>query len=100
MPTAAARLPSGRVLVLERGFVAANLEISARLVRLDAGAPRAGAVLAGEVLAVLRRPLTVDNMEGLAARPGADGRTLIYLLSDDNFSPFQRTLLMMFELDP
>ncbi len=99
-PTAAARLPSGRILVLERGFVAAKLEISARLVLLDARAPRAGALLAGEVLAVIRRPLTVDNMEGLAARPGADGRTLIYLLSDDNFSPLQRTLLMMFELEP
>ncbi len=99
-PTAAVRLPSGRILVLERGFVAAKLEVSARLVLLDARAPRAGALLAGEVLAVIRRPLTVDNMEGLAARPGTAGRTLIYLISDDNFSPLQRTLLMMFELEP
>ena len=26
------------------------------------------------------------------------GRTLIYLISDDNFSPPQRTLFLMFEL--
>lgn len=97
-PTAAARLPSGRILVLERGFVALGLEVSARLLRLDSDAVRAGAELVGEELAVIREPLTVDNMEGVSARPGADGRTFIYLLSDDNFSPLQRTLLMMFEL--
>jgi hypothetical protein len=37
-------------------------------------------------------------MEGIAARRDAAGRTLIYLLSDDNYSILQRTLLLMFEL--
>jgi len=97
-PTAAARLPSGGLLVLERGFVVLGLEISARLLRLDAGAVRAGATLAGEELARLGPPLSVDNMEGVAARRDAAGRTLVYLISDDNFSRLQRTLLMMFEL--
>jgi hypothetical protein len=31
-------------------------------------------------------------------RHGADGRTLIYLVADDNFLPLQRTLLLQFSL--
>jgi hypothetical protein len=50
-------------------------------------------------LARLARPLTVDNMEGVAAvREGAGWR--LYLLSDDNFSADQRTLLLAFDWTP
>ena len=60
-----------------------------------------GAVLDGEILARFIPPITVDNMEGIATRQGENGETLIYLVSDDNFSPLlQRTLLLMFELAP
>ena len=52
-----------------------------------------------EEIARLAPPLTVDNMEALAIRREG-GRTFIYLASDDNFSPLQRTLLMKFELMP
>ncbi len=45
------------------------------------------------------QPLTIDNFEALATRRGPDGEILIYLMSDDNFSFFQRTLLLMFALD-
>jgi hypothetical protein len=44
-------------------------------------------------------PASVDNMEGLAVREDAGG-TIIYLISDDNFNPIQRTLLMKFRLEP
>ncbi|MEO0501367.1 MAG: esterase-like activity of phytase family protein, partial [Pseudomonadota bacterium] len=50
-----------------------------------------------ERLAAFRPPLTIDNMEGLALRTVA-GRTYIYMVSDDNFSPLQRTLLLKFEV--
>jgi hypothetical protein len=41
----------------------------------------------------------IDNMEGLALRRGADGKTFLYMISDDNYNhAFQRTLLLMFEL--
>ena len=50
-------------------------------------------------IAWLAAPLTIDNMEGLAIRK-EEGRTFIYLVSDDNFSPLQRTLLLKFELLP
>jgi len=90
-------LPDGDVLVLERLYVLRGGN-AVRLKRVAAGAIRAGAVLAGEVVAELRPPLTVDNFEGVAARRGAKGEALIYLVSDDNFNADQRTLLMMFEL--
>jgi hypothetical protein len=35
----------------------------------------------------------------VAARRDARGRTLVYLLSDDNFNFLQRTLLLLFELE-
>jgi hypothetical protein len=50
-------------------------------------------------LATLRAPLTVDNFEGLAVREEGD-RTFLYIVSDDNFSGSQRTLLMKFEVLP
>jgi len=40
----------------------------------------------------------IDNMEGIAVRRGTNGETLLYMISDDNFSARQRTLLLMFEL--
>lgn len=49
---------------------------------------------------VLTPPLTVDNFEGLATQLTTDGDLRIYLISDDNFSPFQRTLLMAFAWRP
>jgi hypothetical protein len=45
----------------------------------------------------LARPATVDNFEGLAAVPRADGGFRFYLLSDDNASATQRTLLLAFD---
>lgn len=45
----------------------------------------------------LERPLTVDNIEAIAAVPLEDGGWRLYLLSDDNFRPSQRTLLLAFD---
>ena len=52
------------------------------------------------MLATLEMPFVVENFEGIATRRGADDKTLIYLASDDNFIILQRTLLLMFALDP
>jgi hypothetical protein len=54
-------------------------------------------MLSARDLARLAPPLTVDNMEGIAIRRDGD-RTFVYLLSDDNLNPLQRTILMKFEL--
>ena len=48
----------------------------------------------------LARPLTVDNFEGLATAPSPSGGLRFYLISDDNFSKSQRTLLVAFDWRP
>lgn len=96
-PSDATQLPDGRILVLNRR---ANLlqGFSAILTIVDPRDFREGAVVTGEAIATLGSPLTVDNMEGVAATV-EHGRTIITLVSDDNFLPFERTLLMRFVLD-
>jgi hypothetical protein len=96
-PTGAATLPDCDIVVVERHFTILS-GVRARLVRIAADAVKPGAVLSGEELAELAPPMNVDNMEGVAARRGANGETLLYLVSDDNFSGLQRTLLLLFAL--
>jgi len=101
-PTGATRLPDGDVLVLERRFP----PLGARIARLAAASLEGTDPLAPEEIARFEVPLTLDNFEGIDARRDASGRTLVYLLSDDNnclknaFGPIpQRTLLLMFALE-
>lgn len=49
---------------------------------------------------VIEGPLTRDNFEGLALVTGPTGGTRLYVLSDDNFSAGQRTLMMAFDWTP
>jgi hypothetical protein len=49
-------------------------------------------------LARMTPPLSVDSFEGLAVHADPTGGWTIYLLSDDNFNPLQRTLLLRFHL--
>ena len=56
---------------------------------------------AGEVARMdIAKPLTVDNIEGVSAVPNKDGSTRFYLLSDDNFSNSQKTILLAFDWKP
>jgi hypothetical protein len=96
-PTGAARLPDGDILVLERRYTLIG-GVAALLTRVPRERIGTAARLEGEEIARLVPPVTVDNMEGIAVRRDAAGHTLIYLISDDNFSILQRTLLLMFEL--
>jgi hypothetical protein len=48
----------------------------------------------------LARPYTIDNFEGVAAAPSPSGGLRFYLISDDNFSKSQRTLLVAFDWRP
>jgi hypothetical protein len=97
-PSAAAALPSGDLLVLERAY-APLIGNTIRLRLVPAAQLAPGAVLSGRLLAEIKRPLTVDNFEGIATRRNEKGETLVYILSDDNYNPVQRTLLLMFALD-
>lgn len=96
-PTSVAPLPDGGVLVLERR-VSLLGGWSSRLVRVAARQLTAGAVVDGEELGRLEAPLVNDNFEGIATRPGPAGETLVYLVSDNNFSSLQRTYLLLFAL--
>lgn len=51
----------------------------------------------GPVLVELKLPGTTDNFEGIAAVV-RDGATRLYILSDDNNEPAQRTLLLAFDV--
>jgi hypothetical protein len=48
----------------------------------------------------LGTPLTIDNIEGVAVVSRPNGVRRFYLVSDDNFEPRQRTLLMAFDWTP
>jgi hypothetical protein len=78
-------------VALER-FYAPIIGARARITLL--AAPGAEA----EVLAELLAPMPVDNFEGVAAVRMGAGVTRIYIVSDDNFSTRQRTLLYAFDL--
>lgn len=96
--TGAASLPGGGVVLLERRFRFTE-GVKMRLRRIRAADIRPGALLEGEILFETDDLREIDNMEGVAAHRGADGETVLTLISDDNFNTlFQRTLLMQFAL--
>ncbi|HYF56033.1 MAG TPA: esterase-like activity of phytase family protein, partial [Salinarimonas sp.] len=90
-------LPSGEGLLLERRFSFAA-GVAMRLRRIAADAFRPGALVDGPVIARAGRERPIDNMEGLAVHH-EDGRPILTLISDDNFSPVQRTVLLEFALE-
>ena len=51
----------------------------------------------GPILVELKLPGTTDNFEGIAAERRG-GATRLYILSDDNFNPLQRNLLLAFDV--
>lgn len=96
--TDCAATPNGNLLVLERRFSwTRGLAIRIRMLSLAAIKP--GALIDGPV--VLRADLhqEVDNMEGLSVHRAKDGALVLTLISDDNFSPLQRTILLQFTLE-
>lgn len=98
-PSSITLLPDGSYAVIERGFDLVR-GFRCRIMRLDAAQLKPGATVHAQELARLASPYTVDNLEGIAATRGPRGETLLWLVSDDNFEPFQRTLLLQFELAP
>lgn len=89
-------LPDGDMLVLERWYRAWR-GVGARLRRVPGRTIEPGATVEGELLLDADLAQEIDNMEALAVhREGT--RTLVTLMSDDNFSMLQRTVLLEFEL--
>ncbi|MGH7812027.1 MAG: esterase-like activity of phytase family protein, partial [Candidatus Binatia bacterium] len=94
--TDCAALTNGDVIVLERRYRPLGI-FSVRLALVNQKDLRPGAKLTGKELLRLEQPLAVENFEGLAVQKISQG-TLIYLISDDNYNPFQQTLLLQFLL--
>lgn len=84
----ATRMPDGRLVLLVRrptwrGFACE--------LRIAAGAGKPARRIAFDVGAL-------DNMEGVAAAPLPDGGTRLWIVSDDNFRPWMRTLLVTLDV--
>lgn len=94
--TDAALLPDGRLIILNRRFtMLEGVSVVVTIAALDAIAE--GAILEGREIARFAPPLTIDNMEAIVVERDGD-RTIVWMASDDNFNPLQRTLLLKFEL--
>jgi len=90
-------LPSGELLILERKFSwFTGVNIRIRAIPLKSIAP--GALVDGPALFAADLGHEIDNMEGIDAHVTAEGETVLTLVSDDNFSLLQRTLLLQFTL--
>jgi hypothetical protein len=96
--TDCAALSNGDVIVLERRYVPLGI-LSARLKLVRATTIQPGSKLVGEELIKLEYPLEVDNFEGVAVQEDPRNGTIIYIVSDDNYHPLQRTLLLQFRLN-
>jgi hypothetical protein len=90
-------LPSGDLLVLERKFsLLMGVGIRIRRIALRPVAP--GAVVDGPSIFEADLGEEIDNMEGIDAFVTPEGDTVLTMVSDDNFSMLQRTLLLQFAL--
>jgi len=93
----AALLPNGDLLILERAFsVMEGLNI--RIRRFDKSGIAPGATLEGRTLFNVDGNYEIDNMEALSLHKNSSGEIILTLLSDDNYSLLQRTLLLQFAL--
>ena len=95
--TDAAFLPGGDLIILERKFNFAE-GVAMRLRRISCADLRPGAVVEGAELMTADFGYQIDNMEGLAIHTGGDGDAILTIVSDDNRSILQRTLLLRFRL--
>jgi len=91
------RLPgSDNFVALER-FYAPVIGVRTRITGVAADTIANGDDVRVTTWAELRPPLRLDNFEGVSATRAPGGGLRIYIVSDDNFSPRQRTLLYAFD---
>ena len=95
--TDCALLPSGDLLVLERRFFLWS-GVAMRIRRVPQSAIAPGALVDGATLIFADMAYQIDNMEGLSVHRNQQGEIILTLVSDDNFSALQRTLLLQFRL--
>lgn len=96
-PCDATELPDGRVVVLSRWW-GLPLRFRSALTVIDPAAIRPGALIRGKEIARIAPPLHTENYEGIAAAVER-GRTVLWLVSDDDQNRWEQTLLLKFRLD-
>jgi hypothetical protein len=89
--------PAGDLLVLERSY-SRHAGVGMRIRRIALTDVKPGATVDGPALVEVDMNYQIDNMEGLSVHRAADGQLVLTLISDDNFSLIQRTLLLQFTL--
>jgi hypothetical protein len=90
--------PKGDLLLLERSF--SRLKgVGMRIRRVPLAEVKPGATIDGPALIEADTNVQIDNMEGLSVHRDAQGALVLTLISDDNFSIIQRTLLLQFTLE-
>jgi len=92
--------PGADLLILERHF-SWRRGVAMRLRSVPLADIVPGALLEGRILVSADMGYQIDNMEGLSVHRAANGDTVLTMVSDDNFSIIQRTILLQFTLpDP
>jgi len=95
--TDCALTPRGDLLILERSFSRLR-GVAMRMRRVPLTSIKPDATVDGPALIEVDMNYQIDNMEGLSVH--RDGTALVLtLISDDNFSIIQRTLLLQFTLE-
>lgn len=90
-------LPDGDLLLLERRFGLAH-GLGVRIRRIAGADIKPDAVVDGKVIFQASSRDQIDNMEGIDVFRAADGTMHLILVSDDNHSILQRSLMLEFRL--
>ncbi|QJQ32219.1 esterase-like activity of phytase family protein [Sphingomonas lacunae] len=90
--TDAAQLPDGRILLLQRRLSLVDGFVSTLSVA-HVDTIRTGGIWRSQTLALFSPPLVTENFEGLAVEDSPEG-AVIWMISDDNLTKWQRTLLL------
>ncbi len=99
-PVDATQLPDGRVLILLRRVeYALPARFDTAIAIADPRGISAGAAWQARVIQRMNGGIFADNFEGIAFVPSADdaARGSLWVIADDNFSVFQRSLLVRFD---
>ena len=99
-PVDMTQLPDGRVLILLRRVkYAIPADFDTAIAIADPRVIRSGQVWQGRIIQRLSGGVFAENFEGIAFVPSADdpARGGLWVIADDNFSVFQRSLLVRFD---
>jgi hypothetical protein len=90
-------LSQDELLLLERRASPAR-GIAIRIRRIPLADIKDGAVVDGRLMFEADLAHQIDNMEGIAVHRNSAGETIVTLVSDDNFSIIQRSLVLQFSV--